>query len=317
LRLLSWLLLVCALAARGDSWREQRLTAEIQQDPRNVPKILELAALKLDDASGVTGESDRAAALDEVQILYLRVQSLDSQNADALYHLGVISWMKVFPAVISARREAAMEPETPGPVRDRSARAVLNGKYRADIDYAIATLEQAVALEPTNNSAMAYLQMAYRARADFKDTRAQWDDDQNAAGRWLDKAYQVGILNQQSEPPAMKRDAPPMAGWSVAFFPTAVVTDGGTMDARLIHSMPAECPAELRVVGALPPVTLSAVIDYDGSVVYAERLDGPIEGMPAAIAAVKQWQYRPTLVSGTPVRVKTTIEVAFGSCIGN
>lgn len=317
MRLLSWLLLVCAIDARGDSWREQRLAAEIQQDPRNIPKILELAALKLDDASGVTGENDRAAALDEVQILYLRVQSLDSRNADALYHLGVISWMKVFPAVVAARRDAVMEPETPGPVRDRSARAVLNGKYRADIDYAIATLEQAVALEPDNNSAMAYLQMAYRARADFKDTRAQWDEDQNAAGRWLDKAYQVGILNQQTEAPAVKRDAPPIAGWSVAFFPTAVVLDRSTMDAKLIHSMRATCPAELRVTGAMPPITLSAVIDYDGSVLYAERLEGPIEGVSPAIAAAKQWLYRPTLLKGAPVRVKTTMEVDFGSCAGN
>jgi hypothetical protein len=314
LRLLSCLLLICALDARGDSWREQRLPDERQQDPPNVPQIRQLAALKLDDASGVAGEADREAALDEVQILYLRVQSLDAQNVEALYHLGVVSWMKVFPAVVAARREAVMEPETPGPVRNRATRAVLNGKYRADIDYAIATLEQAVALEPTNNSAMAYLQMAYRARADFKDTRAQWDDDQTAAGRWRDKAYEVGMLNQQAEAPVAHAGSPPMASWSVAFFPTAMVLEGAAMDARLLHSIPANCPAAARVVGAMPAIVLNAVVDYDGTVIYVERLEGPIEGVPAAIEAAKQRQYRPMLVNGKSVRVKTTIEIVFGPC---
>ena len=32
----------------------------------------------------------------------------------------------------------------------------------------------------------------------------------------------------------------------------------------------------------------------------------------AAVVAVKQWAYRPTLLNGEPVMVETTVNVAFG-----
>src|SRR2546423_961303 len=97
------LLLVLVLEVSGQTSREQILTSALQQDPQNIDKVLQLAAFKLQAASGVTNEHDRAASLDEVQILYLRANSLDPRNVDALYHLGMVSWMKVFPAVVSAR----------------------------------------------------------------------------------------------------------------------------------------------------------------------------------------------------------------------
>jgi hypothetical protein len=288
-----------ALAASGQS-RDQRLTSQLQHDPQNLPLILQLAALKLDQASALTADQDRASKLDEVQILYLRANALDARNVDALYHLGIISWMKVFPAVISARRETAMDPETSGPVRDHSTRAVLNARYRADIDYAIATLEQAIAIDPANNDAMAYLQMAYRARADMKDTMIQWEGDQNIAGQWREKAFEVG----SAKPPT---------------FVPALITSSATFDSevmakRLTHSTRATCPAGLYVIGAVPPVILSAVIERDGSVIDLERRDGPGELVDAAMEAAWQWTYQPTLLNGTPVRVNTTIEVPFVPC---
>jgi hypothetical protein len=199
----------------------------------------------------------------------------------------MISWMKVFPAVVAARREAAMEPETPGPVRDRSARAVLSARYRPDIDYAIASLEQAIAIDPTDNASMAYLQMAYRARADLKDTRTEWDLDQNAASEWRERAFEVG---------------------------SAPIIDPQEMAKKLLHSSNAVCPAGLPVVGAMPPVTLNALINRDGSVINLERADGPVEGEQAAKDAARNWTYAPTTLNGKRVMVKTSIVVAFDPC---
>ncbi len=251
MRLLNVLLLAFASDGLAQSYREQRLTAELEQDPHNIPKILELAALKLDDTSGIINESDRAARLDEVQGLYLRANNLDSRNVDALFHIGVISWMKVFPAVVTARREAAMEPETPGPVRDRSSRAVLNARYRADVEYAIACLEQTIALDPSNNSAMAYLQMAYRARADFKDTRAQWDDDQTAAGQWREKAYEVGMANLATEPP-LRLGSRLSKPCFTSFLPGSNQTASDEIEKKRLHSPLAVCPSELPSAGEPP-----------------------------------------------------------------
>jgi len=309
------LLLALVLEVYGQTSREQMLISAVQQDPQNIDKVLRLAAFKLQAASGVTNEQDRAASLDEVQILYLRANSLDPRNVDALYHLGMVSWMKVFPAVVSARREAAMDPETPGPVRDRSSRAVLNAKYRADIDYAIASLEQAVALEPSNNEAMAYLQVAYRARADLKDTRAEWDADQNAAGLWREKAYEVGSAKQVVSDPDTdgKSGRDPMAPWAMVFMPSAITIDGWTMEQKLRHSTAAACPANYPSDG-MRAVILHAVIDRDGSVMYLEPRDGPPEGFPAALEAARQWTFEPTLAKGKPTMVKTNIIVAFDRC---
>jgi protein TonB len=33
--------------------------------------------------------------------------------------------------------------------------------------------------------------------------------------------------------------------------------------------------------------------------------------IPAALVAVRQWQYQPTLLNGAPIEVETTIDVTF------
>ena len=245
------LLLACASLAPAQSYRDKMLTSQLEQDPQNLALILHLASVKLEEASGIIDENDRAAHLDEVQVLYLRANSVDPTNVEALYRLGVVSWMKVFPAVVTARRVTAMDPETPGPIRNSAERAVLNGKYRGDLQYAIATLEQAIALDPTRNDAMSYLQMAYRARADFQDTRLEWDGDQSTANRWRETAFTVGSAKKTS----------------------------------------AVCPAGLHVVGSVPPVTLAIKVGLDGRATDLQFQDGPSELAAAAIETARKWTF--------------------------
>lgn len=89
------------------------------------------------------------------------------------------------------------------------------------------------------------------------------------------------------------------------------------MEKKLTRSVQAVCPPDLHIVGAMPAVTLSAVVDRGGSVVYMEYLDGPVEVVDAAMKAAKQWSYQPTLMNGKPTMVKTSIVVPFGPCSGN
>ena len=94
---------------------EQGVAAKLQQDPTNISLLLDMGFMKMADAGPLRDEDERAATLDEAQSYYDRVVSLDSQNTKALYSLGVIGWMRVFPALRTARAELAMDPETPGP----------------------------------------------------------------------------------------------------------------------------------------------------------------------------------------------------------
>ena len=58
-------------------------------------------------------------------------------------------------------------------------------------------------------------------------------------------------------------------------------------------------------------VRLQAVIAKDGSVVELQVISGHPLLVQAALDAVRQWRYRPTLLNGEPVEVVTTIDVVF------
>jgi len=56
---------------------------------------------------------------------------------------------------------------------------------------------------------------------------------------------------------------------------------------------------------------LHAIIDKDGTVQQLEVISGHPLLVQAALDAVKQWRYKPTLLNTEPVQVDTTISVVF------
>jgi protein TonB len=58
-------------------------------------------------------------------------------------------------------------------------------------------------------------------------------------------------------------------------------------------------------------VRLYVLIGRDGTVERIRLMSGHPFLVPAAMDAVKKWQYRPTYQFGVPVRVMTTVEVHF------
>jgi TonB family protein len=56
-------------------------------------------------------------------------------------------------------------------------------------------------------------------------------------------------------------------------------------------------------------VKLAVVIGKDGTVIEVDSSDGPESLISSAVAAVKRWKYKPTLLNGRPVEVETTVEV--------
>lgn len=77
----------------------------------------------------------------------------------------------------------------------------------------------------------------------------------------------------------------------------------------------------LRIQPTYPPlaiqariqgnVVLHAIISKEGAVTELQVLTGHPLLVNAAVAAVRQWRYSPTLLSGRPVEVETTITVSF------
>jgi protein TonB len=58
-------------------------------------------------------------------------------------------------------------------------------------------------------------------------------------------------------------------------------------------------------------VKLYALIGKDGTIQTLNVISGHPLLAPAAVEAVKQWIYQPTLLNGNPVEVETEIDVNF------
>jgi protein TonB len=91
--------------------------------------------------------------------------------------------------------------------------------------------------------------------------------------------------------------------------PTAV--SKGVQMAKLIHQVLPAYPQVARMAGLTGIVELEAIIGKDGRIKELRAVSGHPLLIPAALDAVRQWLYSPTLLSGDPVEVVTTIDVNF------
>jgi len=80
---------------------------------------------------------------------------------------------------------------------------------------------------------------------------------------------------------------------------------------RQTYSVQPEYPVLARQTHVSGTVVVNAVIDEDGNVVGARALSGHPLLIPAALKAVLQWKYEPTLLNGTPVAVEMEVTVHF------
>ncbi len=87
---------------------------------------------------------------------------------------------------------------------------------------------------------------------------------------------------------------------------------GGKVEAvNLLSMVRPEYPPEAKAAGIQGIVSLSALIGADGKVQNLMVLSGHPLLVKAALEAVKNWVYKPTLINGEPVEVKTTIDINF------
>jgi periplasmic protein TonB len=90
-----------------------------------------------------------------------------------------------------------------------------------------------------------------------------------------------------------------------------VKVNQGVMEAMLIHRVQPQYPRIAIAARISGRVELRAIIGADGTVQHLEVVSGNPVLEHAAIAAVRQWRYLPTLLSREPVEVDTFITVDF------
>jgi len=104
-------------------------------------------------------------------------------------------------------------------------------------------------------------------------------------------------------PPPVKKEEPKG--------PQRIRVGGNVQQAKLVRQPRPVYPPLAKQARIQGVVKLNAIISRDGTIQNLTVLSGHPLLVPAAMEAVKQWVYAPTLLNGEPVEVVTQIDVNF------
>jgi TonB family protein len=134
-----------------------------------------------------------------------------------------------------------------------------------------------------------------------------------AAGRRAPQnvTLQVGSLEETITVTA-KRPAPATANQPAQ--PARVRMGGNIKPPTKVSDVRPVYPESMRAAGLEGVVPMEAIIGVDGRVLFARVVSAQVapEFAASAIAAVKQWQFTPTLLNGVPVEVQMAVSISFG-----
>ena len=117
----------------------------------------------------------------------------------------------------------------------------------------------------------------------------------------------VTIANELPPPPPPGEASAPTPGAA----PRRISISAGVAVGLLVSKAPIVYPIDAKKAGVSGTVVLSAIIGRDGTVEDLQVVSGPEMLQQAALDSVKQWRYRPYLLNGDPVEVRTTINIIF------
>jgi TonB family protein len=86
---------------------------------------------------------------------------------------------------------------------------------------------------------------------------------------------------------------------------------GNVQEVQIIKRVPLVYPPLARQTKVSGTVKLHVLIDKQGNVTEVQAISGHPLLIQSAMDAVKQWQYKPTLLNGRPVLVETEVNVIF------
>lgn len=93
--------------------------------------------------------------------------------------------------------------------------------------------------------------------------------------------------------------------------PSRMRVSSGVTAGLLVKKVEPRYPQAAKAAHIQGTVVLHAVIDKMGNILGLEVVSGPIELVPSAARAVRQWKYTPYLLKGEPIELDTTIEIHY------
>jgi len=117
----------------------------------------------------------------------------------------------------------------------------------------------------------------------------------------------IGSVPSAAPPPP----PPPPVKKEEKAAPKRITIGGNVQQAKLIRQPKPVYPPLAKQARISGVVHLAAVISANGTIQDLKVISGHPLLIPAALEAVKQWVYQPTLLNGEPVEVQTQIDVNF------
>ena len=168
-------------------------------------------------------------------------------------------------------------------------------------------VEQAVSLDPQNQSALSYRANLLREAsklAEMEGDAAQKAEYERQYKEALDAASgRKAELGQQAEPGvAAPVTTPGQKG---------VVISGGVLNGKAVSRPEPEYPEVAKAARAEGKVTVQILVDEEGNVLSASAVSGHPLLQQAAVAAARQAKFSPTQLSGKPVKVTGVVVYNF------
>jgi TonB family protein len=307
--------------ARPASARERELQAATSADPTNVSNWVQMAKLQEQREAVAEAEATLTAAMAATG------ESREVVAATAAFFTRTGQFEK---AIATLEEAAGRHPQDPAGYhlvsvyymeKVQKDPALTQEQKLAYIDSGIAASDRALTVRSDYTDAVAYKSILLRLKAGLvsdPSLKQQLTDEANqlrSRGMELQKAQQAAGVSGASSAAAGTPPPPPPPS-----DPTAVSGVDGQAPLRVggniktptkIRHVDPVYPPDAKANGVAGVVIIEAIIDPQGMVKGARVLRSIPQLDEAAVDAVKQWQFVPTLLNGAPVPVIMTVTVNF------
>lgn len=239
--------------------------------------------------------------LDDAREWYQRLIQLDPQNPEGYYSVGVIGWQQTYPSRMALKARLGLPPDAPIP--NDSERETLCAKNLPIVEESLRMLNRAIELRPDYDDAMAYLNLMNREKADCESDPNVRAEHLKQADDWVAKVLEIKRKKAEAGPASLPPPASPGT--------RRIRVDGLVQQQKLLSRVDPVYPPEAENARIQGTVRLDALIGVDGTVQALKVISGHPLLVQAAMDAVKQCRYSPTLMNGEPVEVATIIEINF------
>ena len=168
----------------------QEFQKVLDKDPNNKIALASMASMAYNQAQSGTPEQ-KNAALEEARRWNQKRIEVDPRDSEAYYSLGVIAWAQAYPNIQTARVNARMKPDDPGPIKDAKIKEDLQQKYGKQIDEGMNYLQKAIDIDKENDDAMTYLNLLLRKKADLEDSPEAAKADIAKAEDWANRSLDI------------------------------------------------------------------------------------------------------------------------------